>query len=59
MVNNLQIRKKLEISILPPILCIQIKRFKDNGEKIMSTIRIDYLIDIKKYANIFYIIYNI
>jgi len=34
--------------IPPPILCVHIKRFKDNGDKITSTIRVDYSLDIKK-----------
>ena len=32
----------------PPILCIQVKRFKYNREKIKSTVRIDYIINIAK-----------
>ncbi len=44
----IKIRKKLDIVIPPPILCVHIKRFKDNGDKITSTIRVDYVIDIKK-----------
>ena len=43
----------MDIIIPPPILCVHIKRFKDYGDKITSTVRVDYNIDIKKYA-IFY-----
>ena len=47
----------MDIIIPPPILCVHIKRFKDYGEKITSTVRVDYNIDIKKYV-IFLFLYN-
>ena len=45
----LKIKKKLDIAIPPPILCIHIKRFKENGDKITSTVRVNFILDIQKY----------
>ena len=43
--------------VSPPILCIQVKRFTYNGDKIKSTVRINYEIDLAKY--IIFIILNL
>ena len=48
--------KKLDLIVSPSILCLQIKRFNSDGDKIKSTVRVDFLLDLAKYLiKIFYL----
>lgn len=46
----------MDIVIPPPILSVHLKRFKDYGDKITSSVRVNYCLDIKKYVQYIFLI---